>query len=129
VPTIPGTLEEIEDAATHLLVKLEKLPFEQIGKNLLGASEGLNRLMNDPELEKILYSAHTALTSVNKLAQDVDRTTLPQIEKTLLAFDEDSPAYVDLADMLEELAGAARSMRVFADYIEQHPDALIKGKR
>jgi paraquat-inducible protein B len=85
--------------------------------------------MNDPELEKILYSAHTALTSVNKLAQDVDRTTLPQIEKTLLAFDEDSPAYVDLADMLEELAGAARSMRVFADYIEQHPDALIKGKR
>jgi paraquat-inducible protein B len=80
-------------------------------------------------LGKTVDSANETLVSVTKLAQDVDRTLLPQLEKTLSGFDEDSPAYVDMADMLEEFADAARSLRVFADYIEQHPDALIKGKR
>jgi len=129
LPTIPGTLEAIEDAATHLLTKLEKLPLEQIAQNLLSATQGLDRLMNDPELGKTVHSANAALTSLNKVARDVDRKLIPKAEKTLSAFDENSPAYVDMADTLEELAAAARSMRVFTDYIEQHPDALIKGKR
>ena len=30
--------------------------------------------------------------------------------------------------MLKELAGAARSIRVFADYLERHPEALLRGK-
>jgi paraquat-inducible protein B len=30
--------------------------------------------------------------------------------------------------LLKELTGAARSIRVFADYLERHPDALIRGK-
>jgi len=30
---------------------------------------------------------------------------------------------------LKELAAAARSIRVLADYLEQHPEALVKGKK
>jgi paraquat-inducible protein B len=30
--------------------------------------------------------------------------------------------------VLKELTGAARSIRVMADYLERHPDALIYGK-
>jgi paraquat-inducible protein B len=30
--------------------------------------------------------------------------------------------------MLKELAGAARSIRVLADYLERHPEALLRGK-
>ena len=29
---------------------------------------------------------------------------------------------------MEEMARAARSIRVFADYLDQHPDALLRGK-
>jgi paraquat-inducible protein B len=39
-----------------------------------------------------------------------------------------SPTRADLDYTLKELAGAARSLRVLADYLEQHPDALLKGK-
>jgi paraquat-inducible protein B len=39
-----------------------------------------------------------------------------------------SPTRADLENTLKELAGAARSLRVLADYLEQHPDALLKGK-
>jgi paraquat-inducible protein B len=34
----------------------------------------------------------------------------------------------DLTVLLKELASAARSIRVFADYLERHPEALIRGK-
>jgi paraquat-inducible protein B len=34
----------------------------------------------------------------------------------------------DLETLVEELSGAARSIRVLADYLERHPEALIRGK-
>ena len=34
----------------------------------------------------------------------------------------------DLNSLFEELTRAARSFRVLADYLETHPDALIRGK-
>jgi paraquat-inducible protein B len=40
----------------------------------------------------------------------------------------DSQTRYDLNAMLKELAGAARSIRVFADYLERHPEALLRGK-
>jgi paraquat-inducible protein B len=40
----------------------------------------------------------------------------------------DAPLRYDMNALLKELTGAARSIRVFADYIERHPDALIRGK-
>jgi paraquat-inducible protein B len=46
--------------------------------------------------------------------------------RNLLA--EDSRTHYNLDIALEELAAAARSLRIMADYIEQNPDALIKGK-
>lgn len=46
--------------------------------------------------------------------------------RNLLA--EDSRTHYNLNVALEELAAAARSLRIMADYLEQHPDALIKGK-
>jgi paraquat-inducible protein B len=39
-----------------------------------------------------------------------------------------SPMRADLEDTLKEIKAAARSLRVLADYLEQHPDALLKGK-
>ena len=34
----------------------------------------------------------------------------------------------DLLRTLTELKDAARSIRVLADYLERHPEALLKGK-
>ena len=42
---------------------------------------------------------------------------------------EDSNTRYNLDTTLEELAAAARSVRLMADYLEQNPDALLKGKR
>jgi paraquat-inducible protein B len=41
---------------------------------------------------------------------------------------ETSPTRDNLDRALEELASAARSLRILAEYLEQYPDALLKGK-
>ena len=38
------------------------------------------------------------------------------------------PAQQELRDALQEITRAARSLRVFTDYLERHPEALIRGK-
>jgi hypothetical protein len=35
----------------------------------------------------------------------------------------------DLARTLAELKDAARSIRVLADYLERHPESLLRGKQ
>ncbi len=34
----------------------------------------------------------------------------------------------EILKALEELSAAARSIRIMAEYLERHPEALIKGK-
>jgi paraquat-inducible protein B len=41
---------------------------------------------------------------------------------------DDSPVRIELLKTLNEFAAAARSVRVLADYIENHPEALVRGK-
>ena len=41
---------------------------------------------------------------------------------------ETSPTRDNLDTALEQLASAARSFKILAEYLEQHPDALLKGK-
>jgi paraquat-inducible protein B len=41
---------------------------------------------------------------------------------------EDSSLIVNLTEALQELSRAARSLRALADYLDQHPEALLRGK-
>ena len=34
----------------------------------------------------------------------------------------------ELDSTLQEVSGAARSLRVLADYLQRHPEALLRGK-
>jgi paraquat-inducible protein B len=40
----------------------------------------------------------------------------------------DTELVYTLTTTLDELQGAARSLRIFLDYIERNPEALIRGK-
>jgi paraquat-inducible protein B len=51
--------------------------------------------------------------------------TLATAEAAIAA---DSPLREDLDQTLEDIAQAARSLKILLEYLEQHPDALIKGK-
>ncbi len=42
---------------------------------------------------------------------------------------EDAPIMVELKTMLQEVANAARAFKQLSEYLEQHPETLIQGKR
>ena len=68
-------------------------------------------------LERTLKAAELALKKAE--------SALGGIEDTV---GHDSPVRLELFNALKELSTAARSLRVFADYLERHPEALIRGK-
>ncbi len=82
------------------------------------------------------------LSHISTLSKDVDREIQPLSKSAISTLNEAKAAFksvdgligknsvtrTDLDNTLQELAGAARSLRILADYLEQHPDALLKGK-
>jgi paraquat-inducible protein B len=96
----------------------------------------------DNRLERVAAKLDAALSAVQTLAANLDRqvqplsesakTAMDQATSTLIAAEsligEDSHTRYNLDLTLEELAAAARSVRLTADYLEQNPDALLKGR-
>jgi paraquat-inducible protein B len=42
---------------------------------------------------------------------------------------EEAPLQQDLRQTLQELSRAAISLRVVTDYLERHPESIVRGKR
>ena len=138
IPTVPSTLDEFRRTATSVLEELRKLPLDKIAHELLETLKGTKRLANSPSLTQAVESLSATLEDVQKLTYDVDQTvqslatstenTLAAAREALEIADPNSPTAVNLTNTLEELAAAARSIRVLADYLEQHPESLVHGK-
>jgi paraquat-inducible protein B len=84
------------------------------------------------KLVKNLDNQLPPLAASLKATLDATEASLVQARKTLKTIEyaagENSPIRYELSDALNEIAGAARSVRVFADYLEQNPEALLRGK-
>ena len=138
IPTLPSVVEELQKDLKDFLAKLKKLPLDKIGEELLGTTEGANRLVNSPDLKESLRSMNVALKDVHQLSQTTDRElvkiatglekSLAAATKTLEQLEPGTPIAVDINHTLEELAASARSIRTLTDYLERHPEALLSGK-
>ena len=82
--------------------------------------EDYQRLAQDAR--KLLAHADTELDAVSKGLQ----TTLADAHGVL---GDDSPVRYDVANALQELTKAAKSLRTLADYLDRHPEAVLTGKR
>ena len=71
-----------------------------------------------PEGTKTLEELRRAIASGDSVLRNTDATF----------FGKDSPAPQDLRDALQEVTRAARSVRILVDYLERHPEMLIRGK-
>src|ERR1043166_5757388 len=131
LPVVPSTVQDLEEKVTGIVAKLDKLPYEAIGNDLTkvlatlnqtleDASKAVNRVDADvtPELKAIVTELRRTIASADVVLRSTDATLLGP----------NAPAQQDLRDALQEIARAARSLRVLADYLERHPDSLIRGK-
>jgi paraquat-inducible protein B len=93
-------------------------------------------------LKQTSDSANAAFGDIRKLTNNIDgqvnvlagsvAKTLQEAELALATvtgtLEEGSPLRFQVENTLEELAQAARALRTLADYLERHPDALLRGK-
>lgn len=124
IPTIPGSLTELQDSLGNVVKTLEKVPFDKVAEDLRKALATLDTTLKRADVV------------MQKLAEEVApelRSTLEQARKTLSSAQQvlatDSPAQGDLRDTLQEVTKAAETVRSLADYLERHPESLIRGKR
>lgn len=117
IPTAAGSLEEIQTQIESIVTKLDKIPFEQLGADL-----------------------RTTVNSANTLLQTFDKDIAPQAKQTLAnaaaairsleqnLTSPEAPLQQDTRRMLEQLNRTAASFRVLADYLEKHPESLLRGR-
>lgn len=149
LPTVPARLDELSQRLSELLGRIEDLPLEAIGENLEQTLAGSRRLANAPELERMLAdwsAAGRALSAtLNGLAPRLDPLAedtlamLADVRRAANTFNAamagveqiagtNSATQQDLRKALKEIATAARALRSFAEYLERHPDALLRGR-
>jgi paraquat-inducible protein B len=131
IPVVPGTLPNLEQKLGSILTKLDNLQWEKIGSDTRQAIESFNQVMKDadkalvrfdsdvtPEIKSALEEFRRATVSADKMIKDTDATLVGT----------NAPGQQELRDAMQEVARAAQSLRVLTDYLERHPEALIRGK-
>ncbi|MCW8964069.1 MAG: MlaD family protein [Gammaproteobacteria bacterium] len=111
VPTLPTSLDELTAGLTSIINKISAMPLEQIGRDLGGAVNRTRQLLESNEIEDAIMSLDATLQETAAFTRSMNTTITPQIDATL-----------------RELKNASRSIKAMADYLERHPEALIKGK-
>ncbi|HEY2036332.1 MAG TPA: MlaD family protein [Steroidobacteraceae bacterium] len=135
----------------RLPAELNSLPLTQIADNLRTITDQLRSLTSSPQLRDSLAHLDATLAALDRMS----RQTGPQIAPTLrevrttvaslraAAEQMDATAQAarvamgaspaapsgNMQHALDELAGAARAVRSLADYLDQHPEALLHGRR
>jgi paraquat-inducible protein B len=149
IPTVPTELEEIRSTLTGIIDKIRDLPLKDLVDKLAGAATGLDKLLNKPELDHAIDELDGALGEARAVLTKVDARVDPLADSAEGALDEakvalkrietavdevkgmlqeGSPVRYELVTALEEVARAARSIRVLADDLADDPDSLIFGK-
>ncbi|EJM85325.1 PqiB family protein [Pseudomonas sp. GM60] len=116
IPTIPGSLEQLQEKLEGMVTKINQLPIERIAgnldSNLVELRKGLAQFN-----AKTLPGVQTTLADVSKTLQSASSTLA-----------EDSPQREQLTQTLEELGRMSRSLRELSDYLGRHPESLIRGR-
>jgi paraquat-inducible protein B len=140
LPTVPTAMEEITTSLTQLLKKLEKLPIEQIGYDLRDTVSGAKRLVNSPELQESAAALNDTLNQAQKFVAALNAGVAPELKTAVsnlnaaliqaqkLSRSLNSNVAPQADRTLKELQSAARSIKIWAEYLERHPEALIRGK-
>jgi ABC-type transporter Mla subunit MlaD len=127
-----------------------KIPLAEIGDNVRAITRQLRTLTASPQLKDSITHLDGALGELDKTLQQAGPEVAPTLRATRQTVDSlkrtageldatvkaarmtigADPAAPDgsLEPALLHVSEAARSIRVLADYLDQHPEALIRGR-
>jgi paraquat-inducible protein B len=117
LPTMNGTFQELEANVGRLVKKVNDLPLEQIAADLHTDLKDLHETLSELHTQ-VLPNAVDALSALHRTLDSAGRT-----------LDVESPLQLGLTDTLSETRSTLQAVRELADYLDRHPDALLRGRR
>jgi paraquat-inducible protein B len=122
------TMTDVQNLVRNIDSKVEPLA-TGIDQTLVEARAGIGdarKLITniDEQTTPLLSRVRKATGSVQNALAQAD-TTLKSIEGLV---EEGSKLRYEVSAALREVGAASRSVRVLADFIEQHPDAILRGR-
>jgi len=146
IPSAHGSasVADITSQADQILAKINRVPIQEIGENFRQVTRRLNSLVSSPTTQQSLVHLTKTLAEVDQILGELQPQIGPllsklneaagQISGTALAAHQllggagdANPA--NLPETIRQLDEAARSIRTLTDYLDRHPEALIRGKR
>jgi paraquat-inducible protein B len=147
-------IKSIETNLNHLLTKIDStvgsLNMREISQGLTNLLGSIDRLVSSPEITNALASVRPTLDQYRVLGEKISGRIDPladSITNSLAAADRalaqlhgtaenlraltapDSAFRSDLETLLQELGVVSQSLSSFLDFLKQHPNALITGRK
>lgn len=116
LPTVPNTLEELQDHLAGIVAKLDRVPFDKIDRSL-----------------------DQTLQTTASLFEQIDTGLVPEARATLsaashsfnaanAALTQDAPLQSDMRKAAIELRRTLVSLNSLADYLQRHPESVLLRK-
>ncbi|MDH3664340.1 MAG: hypothetical protein OEU92_30735, partial [Alphaproteobacteria bacterium] len=149
IPSIPSDLEGLTRSVSDVVSEIGALPLQEIAADVQQLLRGADALVSSTSTTESVEMLRLALSDIRALTSKVDGQagpllealletvksadqTLDQTRSTLAATEglvgEGAKVSYGLDGALVEISNAARSIRIFAEYLERHPEALLRGK-
>ena len=130
LPTVPGALSELQPQVASIVQNLSKIPFQSIAVSVQTTLGEVTAAVSSfkgltPEAQKALGGVQATLTEVQRTLTAA-QSSIQRLDRNVL--NDDAPMQRNVEQTLMEVQRAAQSLRVLADYLQLHPEAVLRGK-
>ncbi|TSD83744.1 MCE family protein [Mycobacterium sp. KBS0706] len=149
IPSVPDEFAAAMQSVSGILEKVSALPLDKVVQQVDATLKSFETLAASPDITASLRSLAEALTATRDLVSQANTDLGPIMDKlppllttaqqatqrlsgTLASvnsgYGNDSTFRRDLVRLMSQVDDTLRSVRVLTDYLEQHPESLIRGK-
>lgn len=140
--TASGGIDSALASLNDVAARIQKLPIEEIAGHLRDTTAQVDKLVHDPALSESMQRLNRSMANVEKITGTARENVGPIVEslRNAAASAQDAAARAqqmlasaprqdyDLGNLVKELTRASESVRALADYLQENPDALLKGR-
>jgi paraquat-inducible protein B len=141
--SITSKADQVMNKANHVMTKIDALPITETGNDVRRVAARVGALASSPQVADSIAHIDRAVTEIDRTMREVSPQVGPlvaQLRETASAADNavsaanrtiggDATSQNDLPAALREMTDMARSVRALADYLDRHPEALVRGRQ
>lgn len=149
IPTLPSTFDQFSATLTEVLKQIRQVDFRKLGEGITQTVDGLNRIVNSPEITDTIEELDQTLVAMRKAIEEVDKAVGPvaqnveeatkeatkvlkslqqTVETAQALIQPDAPLAYQLEKTIKDVGDAARALKQLAELVDEQPTVLLYGK-